>query len=103
MEPVILQEKSLILQEVYPEMSQTTEKLKEIMVERLKLMIDISQIHEDTFLFGAEGLNLDSIDILELIIAIKKEFGVEIMDKEVAQKVFTTVNAVAEYIDKNRP
>lgn len=83
-------------------MSQTTEKLKEIIVERLKLTIDVSQINDDTFLFGPDGLNLDSIDILELIIAIKKEFGVEIMDKEIAQKVFTTVDAVAKYIDENR-
>lgn len=84
-------------------MSQTVEKLKEIMVDKLKLMIGTDEIQDDTFLFGPDGLNLDSIDVLELIIAIKKEFGVEIMDKEVAQKVFTTVSAVALYIDDNRP
>ena len=84
-------------------MSQTADKLKEIMVDKLKLMIDKDEILDDMFLFGPDGLNLDSIDVLELIIAIKKEFGVEIMDKEVAQKVFTTVSAVAQYIDDNRP
>lgn len=83
-------------------MPETVPKLKELLVTRLKLKIGVDEIGEDTRLFGSEGLGLDSIDVLELVVGIKKEFGVEIMDKETAEKVFTTVGEIAKYIEKNR-
>ncbi len=83
-------------------MSETVPKLKELLVTRLKLKIGVDELGEDTQLFGSEGLGLDSIDVLELVVGIKKEFGVEIMDQETAEKVFTTVGEIAKYIEKNR-
>ncbi|MCR4291417.1 MAG: phosphopantetheine-binding protein [Candidatus Kuenenia sp.] len=80
----------------------TIQKLKELLVTKLKLKIGVDQIKEDTLLFGSNSLGLDSIDVLELIIAIKKEFGVEIMDRETSEQVFTSVGAVARYIDENK-
>jgi len=83
-------------------MHDTIQKLKELLVTKLKLKIGVDQIKEDTLLFGSNSLGLDSIDVLELIIAIKKEFGVEIMDRETSEQVFTSVGAIARYIDKNK-
>lgn len=83
-------------------MYDTIQKLKELLVTKLKLKIGVDQIKEDTLLFGSNSLGLDSIDVLELIIAIKKEFGVEIMDRETSEQVFTSVGAVARYIDENK-
>lgn len=80
----------------------TLHKLRELFTDRLKLKISPDEIKEETNIFGAGGLGLDSIDILELIVGIKKEFGVEIADREVAEKVFTTVGSVAQYIEANK-
>jgi acyl carrier protein len=68
----------------------------------LKLEVDPDEITEEKQLFGPDGLDLDSIDVLELVVGIKKEFGVEIADRQVAEKVFITVGTVAQFIDENR-
>jgi len=83
-------------------MSETVEKLKELFITRLKLEVDPAEITGEKQLFGPDGLDLDSIDVLELVVAIKKEFGVEIADRQVAEKVFITVGTVARFIDENR-
>jgi acyl carrier protein len=83
-------------------MSDVLEELKILLITRLKLKIGTDQIMEDTRLFGPEGLGLDSIDVLELVVGIKKEFGVEISDRETAEKVFTSVGAIAKYIEETR-
>lgn len=83
-------------------MSDTILKLKELMIKRLKLTISPDDITSDTQFFGVGGLGLDSIDMLELIVGIKNDFGVEIHDRETAEKVFTTVGATAKYIEENR-
>ncbi len=80
----------------------TVEKIKEILTTRLKLGMNSDQIGESTPLFGPDGLGLDSIDVLELVVGIKKEFGVEILDRETAEKIFTTVGAIAEYVEKRK-
>jgi len=83
-------------------MSDTLKRLKELLVNRLNLKVKLDEIQEDTQLFGSAGLGLDSIDVLELIVGIKKEFGVEIIDREMAEKIFTSVGALAKYIDDNQ-
>ncbi len=83
-------------------MSDTVRRLRELLVKRLKLDLDPETITEETTLFGPEGLGLDSIDVLELVVGLKKEFGVQIADRETAEKVFTSVGAIAGYIEENR-
>lgn len=82
-------------------MQDTLQKLRELFTDRLKLQTAPDDINEDTSIFGS-GLGLDSIDVLELIVGIKKEFGVEIVDRELAEKVFTTVGSLVQYIEANR-
>ena len=83
-------------------MQDTLDTLRTLFITKLKLKISPEEIKEDTPIFGAEGLDLDSIDILELIVGIKKEFGVEIADRKVAEKVFITIGSIVQYIESNR-
>ncbi|UJS17643.1 MAG: phosphopantetheine-binding protein [Candidatus Jettenia sp.] len=83
-------------------MYDTIQRLKELLVIRLKLKVGVDKIKDDTPLFGPNSLGLDSIDVLEMVIVIKKEFGVEIMDRETSENIFTSVGSIARYIEENR-
>ena len=74
------------------------EKIKQLIIQRLKL-VDMTpeMIETDDPLFG-EGLGLDSIDALELVLGLEKEFGVIIPDAEVGKKVFQSVRTMAQYV-----
>jgi acyl carrier protein len=77
-------------------------EVKKLIIERLKLEeITVKDIITDAPLFG-EGLGLDSIDALELVIGLEKEYGVSIPDAEVGKKVFQSVRTIAQYIVDNR-
>ncbi len=82
-------------------MSDTVRRVSELLVQRLKLDLDPEEITKETELFGPGGLGLDSIDVLELVVGLKKEFGVQITDRETAEKVFTSVGAIVSYIEEN--
>ncbi|KPK02380.1 MAG: phosphopantetheine-binding protein [Nitrospira bacterium SG8_35_4] len=82
-------------------MKDTLAVLRTLFITKLKLKMSPGDITEDTQIFGADGLGLDSIDILELIVGIKKEFGIDISDRKVAEKVFITVGSVIQYIESN--
>ena len=74
------------------------EKLKQLIITRLKLTdLTPDMIETDAPLFG-EGLGLDSIDALELVLGLEKEFGVVIPDAEVGRKVFQSVRTMAQYV-----
>jgi len=74
------------------------EKIKHLIITRLKL-VDMTpeMIENNAPLFG-EGLGLDSIDALELVLGLEKEFGVIIPDAEVGKKVFQSVRTMAQYV-----
>ncbi len=74
------------------------EKMKRLIITRLKLVeMTPEMIDPEAPLFG-EGLGLDSIDALELVLGLEKEFGVVIPDAEVGKKVFQSVTTMAEYV-----
>lgn len=78
--------------------SELIEKLKQLIITRLKLAdMTPEMIETDAPLFG-EGLGLDSIDALELVLGLEKEFGVVIPDAEVGKKVFQSVRTMAQYV-----
>ena len=74
------------------------EKIKQLIITRLKLADMTPQMIEDNAPLFGEGLGLDSIDALELVLGLEKEFGVIIPDAEVWKKVFQSVSTVAQYV-----
>jgi acyl carrier protein len=76
-------------------------QLKRLIIERLKLEDVLPEdIGTDDPLFG-EGLGLDSIDALELVLGLEKHYGVIIPDAQVGQRVFQSVRTIAQYIVDN--
>ena len=76
-------------------------KLKEQLIEHLNLEdFSVKDIADDLPLFG-DGLGLDSIDALEIIVMLEKKFNVKISNPEEGTKIFQSVNTIAEYIENN--
>ena len=79
-------------------MSDLKLRVKDMIIERLKLEgMTPDQIDDDAPLFG-DGLGLDSIDALELVLGIEQSFGVKIEDEAAGMKAFKSVRALADYI-----
>lgn len=71
-------------------------------VEFLNLLtVKPEDIKDDEPLFG-EGLGLDSIDSIELIVLLNREYGIVIEDPKEGRKILVNVNTMAEYIEKHR-
>jgi acyl carrier protein len=70
-------------------------ELKAMMVENLMLQISPDQIGDDQPLFGPGGLGLDSVDALQLVVALDKNFGVKIADPAAAREILQSVNTMA--------
>ncbi|MGI8432884.1 MAG: acyl carrier protein [Chthoniobacterales bacterium] len=77
-------------------------RIKEMMVQSLMLQTPAEQIGDDQPLFGPEGLGLDSIDALELVVSMEKTFGVGVPNSEVAGTALRTVNTIHDYILEQR-
>lgn len=76
-------------------------KLKEQIIEYLNLLeLEPSNIADDEPLFGGE-LGLDSIDSLELIVLLEREYGIKITDPKEGRKVLVDVNTVVAYIQEH--
>ena len=77
--------------------SRLNAEIKQAIVRSLRLPIAPEEIGDDTPLFG-EGLGLDSIDVLELVLELERTFGVAITDEATGARVLRTVNSIAEFI-----
>jgi acyl carrier protein len=77
-------------------------KVKQMIIDSLRIE-DMSpdEIETDAALFG-EGLGLDSIDALQLVVAMEKEFGVVVPDAATGSAVFASVRSMAGYIAEHR-
>ncbi|MCU7551598.1 phosphopantetheine-binding protein [Chitinophagaceae bacterium LB-8] len=79
-------------------MSDLKYELKKQIIEELNLEdIQPEDIEDDAPLFG-DGLGLDSIDALELVVLMEKYYGVKITDEETGKKVLASINAMSEFI-----
>ena len=78
------------------------DEIKTMMVENLMLKISKDQIGDDVPLFSPEGLGLDSIDALELVVSLEKRFGVTVPNSEVAKRALASVNTIHDYVVANR-
>ena len=78
-------------------------ELKQKVVEALNLEeLSAEEINENTPLFGADGLGLDSIDALELIVLLDKEYGIRLSDPKQGKEIFYSKATMSEYIQKHR-
>ena len=78
------------------------DEIKTQLIEQLNLEdLTIADIEDDAPLFG-DGLGLDSIDALELIVLLDTHFGIKVADPEQGKEIFTSVNTMAEFVEKNR-
>ncbi|MBF0119102.1 MAG: acyl carrier protein [Desulfobacterales bacterium] len=76
-------------------------KLKNIIVHELNLEdITPEEIDDDIILFGQDGLGLDSLDAVELVVQIQKYFGVEIKNMEEGRPALRSVNTLSDFIIK---
>jgi acyl carrier protein len=83
-------------------MDELIAKLKEQVIEQLNLEdINPEDIDEKDSLFG-DGLGLDSIDALELIVLLEREYGIKIEDPSEGKKIFTSIETMAKYITENQ-
>lgn len=71
------------------------QQLKQIMVENLMLQVTVAEIADDQPLFGPGSLGLDSVDALQLVVALDKNFGLKIPDPTVAEEMLRNVNTMA--------
>jgi acyl carrier protein len=77
------------------------ERIKKIMVENLMLQVTENEIVDDQPLFGPGSLGLDSVDALQLVVALDKNFGLKIPDPATAKEVLFSVNTIAAAVEKN--
>jgi acyl carrier protein len=83
-------------------MSDLKQQLKAVIIKELNLDdIDIDDIDDDAPLFG-DGLGLDSLDAVEIVVIVQREFGVEIKDMEEGQQALQSFTSLAEFIAQRR-
>ncbi len=83
-------------------MEELIQKLKEQIIDALNLEdMEPDEIDTDEPLFG-DGLGLDSIDALELIVLLEKNYGIKIENPKDGQKIFYSVKTMAEYIKEHQ-
>jgi acyl carrier protein len=81
----------------------TSESFKKVLIEYLNLEdITPDEIDDYDTLFGDEGLGLASVDSIELVLAIEKEYGVKITDSKLYDTIFVSVQSLLNYINENK-
>ena len=75
-------------------------QIKHLLVENLMLQSKAEEIADDLPLFGPGGLGLDSVDALQLVVALDKNYGLKIPDPEAAKKVLQSVNTIVAALEQ---
>jgi acyl carrier protein len=76
------------------------QRIKTMMVENLMLQVAASEIGDDQPLFGPGSLGLDSVDALQLVVALDKNFGLKVPDPATAKVVLQSVTTMADAVQK---
>ena len=77
------------------DLSALKQRLKALMVENLMLQVTVNEIADDQPLFGPASLGLDSVDALQLVVALDKHFGLKVPDPAAAKQILESVNTMA--------
>ena len=78
--------------------SELKSQLKEMMVTELTLQVPAAGIGDDTAIFGPDGLGLDSVDALQLVVALEKLHGLKVKEGAEARETLRSVNTIVEAI-----
>ena len=76
------------------------QQIKSLMVENLMLQLTAAEINDDLPLFGPGSLGLDSVDALQLVVALDKAFGLKIPDPAAAKQILQSVNTITEAVQQ---
>ncbi len=83
-------------------MDELKQQIKELMVAELMLPIGPDAIASDAPLFNPAGLGLDSVDALQLVVALEKRFGLKLADAEAARHILHSVDTIAAAVAAKR-
>lgn len=73
-------------------------RLKELLIEELNLVdVSVDEIEDDAPLFG-DGLGLDSLDAVEIVVLVQKNFNVEIKNMDEGRTAFQSVNSLVDFV-----
>jgi acyl carrier protein len=76
------------------------QRIKGLLVENLMLQISAGEIGDATPLFGPGGLGLDSVDALQIVVALDKTFGLKIPDPAAAKQILESVDTITDAVFK---
>ena len=76
-------------------------QIKQLLVENLMLQTSVEEIADDQPLFGPGSLGLDSVDALQIVVALDKNYGLKIPDPEAAKKILQSVNTIAAALEEH--
>ena len=84
-------------------MEQLINDLKKQIKEALNLEeLSLEDFDENAPLFGEEGIGLDSIDVLEIIVLLEKKYGIRLANPKEGKAIIQSVRSIAEYVQANR-
>lgn len=72
--------------------------LKQLLIKNCMLRVSPDEINEETPLFGPESLGLDSIDALQITVAVERDYGIAIKDPETARQAFRSLGSLKEWL-----
>lgn len=84
-------------------MKELIDELKQQIKEALNLEeLPVEDFDENAPLFGEDGIGLDSIDVLEIIVMLEKKYGIRLANPKEGKAIFQSVKTIAEYVQANR-
>lgn len=95
----VVYERTPILDQNIDEIKQN---LKDLLVENLSLEdVEPGEIEDDMPLFGDDGLGLDSLDGVEIVVMLQRHYGLDVKDMQKGREIFQSINTLADYVQKN--
>jgi len=84
------------------DVNELKQRIKTMMVENLMLQLSAPEIGDDQPLFGPGSLGLDSVDALQLVVALDKNFGLKVPDPAAAKEILQSVNTMVAAIMRGK-